>query len=138
MMPPSNRRRASGFTLIELLVVIAIIAILIGLLLSAVQKTREAANRTDCQNRLKQMTLACTMYADSNTYYPRLNSAAPVASANWMVLILPYMELQSMQTLWSTSGTGGASIGTGVWRTTAGVVPQFLCPSDPRGQQFFD
>ncbi len=137
-----NQRR--GFTLIELLVVIAIIGVLIGLLLPAVQKVREAANRLKCQNNLKQVGLALHNYHSSMNVFPpaRLPFATrKIHSA--LARLLPYVEQENLARIIDYDAPPlytSASLPTGTHPFSAGnysaslfVVNTFVCPSDSAG-----
>ena len=144
---PAPRPRRRAFTLIELLVVIAIIAILIGLLLPAVQKVREAAARSTCQNNTKQLALAMHNYHDANMALPPSVATALVGQdgtavaftedrRTWAMYLLPYIEQEAMWQMveqaiaaghpkygtWYMAGSP-QSVRLNVWR----------CPSDPNG-----
>ncbi len=118
--------KRKGFTLIELLVVIAIIAILIGLLLPAVQKVREAAARMKCQNNLKQLGLGVHSYHD--TYSRFVPAGSTVTWLSWHVGILPYIEQTALFN--KVSQTAGNYITIGKYDIPVNnKVATFLCPS---------
>ena len=128
----TRRLKSAAFTLVELLVVIAIIGVLMGLLLPAVQSSREAARRATCINNVKQMTLAMMRYDDSNRFLPgwRNRIIVPVGAttgtnfASWPVMILPFVERNDVFRTWTNSTTPSEP-----------YMSLFVCPSSPPDSQ---
>jgi prepilin-type N-terminal cleavage/methylation domain-containing protein len=120
----SPHRPRDGFTLIELLVVIGIIALLMGLLLPAVQQARESANRISCANNLKQITLAMHSYHLNHLQLPP-RCALPDSGASWAVLIMPYIEQDNVIRRWDLSRSYYEQ--NDVARLSR--VPIYFCPS---------
>jgi prepilin-type N-terminal cleavage/methylation domain-containing protein/prepilin-type processing-associated H-X9-DG protein len=132
-VPTSPRRRA--FTLIELLVVIAIIAVLIGLLLPAIQKARDAAARSQCQNNLKQLGLGLHNYHDQKKAFPQ--NHRPVAASNsvrirWLIKVLPFIEQGALASRYDETSNWDSVINLPV---TSTPIPILQCPAAPNANR---
>ena len=143
-MIPLTRPRPRAFTLIELLVVIAIIAILIGLLLPAVQKVREAAARSQCTNNVNQIALAAHTYAGTYQRVPPLwlqVTTLPRDTVGILFLLLPFIEQDNLYKQGTSINPTVAAdgfqrwsgfVGSNIWQTNfSPVVKTYICPADP-------
>ena len=123
-----SSRRKRGFTLIELLVVIAIIAVLVSLLLPAVQQAREAARRSQCKNNLKQIGLALMNYESTYKVFPMEKITFGAVSQTWTLMVLPQMDQQNLYNnfnfniMWSDPAN---------YAVTQTNLPTWVCPSAP-------
>src|SRR5687767_3554974 len=130
-----SARRA--FTLVELLVVIAIIGVLVGLLLPAVQKVREAAARTQCLNNLKQIGLAAHSYHDAKKVFPQNYRPASAASSTvrvrWFTRLLPYLEQDQLHNRYDETTNWDSATNLPVTSTYLKIAS---CPSAPLPNRF--
>ena len=121
----------SAFTLVELLVVIAIIAILIGLLLPAVQKVREAANRMRCASNVRQVAVALHNYESANGAFPPAQVITPKRHG-WVSMILPYIEQEGLRASYRIDVHWNNRVNDPV---TTARLPLLMCPSAPAGRK---
>jgi len=124
------QKRRNGFTLIELLVVIAIIAILMSLMLPAVQQAREAARRSQCVNNLKQIGLAMHNYHDAHSVLPPGNRSTLYGT--WGLSLLPYLEMTALYNTWDfNQGAVGRTYTTAPNTTVSQTrISAYTCPTD--------
>ncbi len=140
------RKARKGFTLVELLVVIAIIAVLVGLLLPAIQKVREAANKAKCQNQLRQLALACLNFESANRGLPRagehiVNWVDPSGAASGVyktqdfqspfTLLLPYIEREDLAQKYDLRKRYNDISAPGNQAVAGSIVQIFTCPTNP-------
>jgi prepilin-type processing-associated H-X9-DG protein len=132
--PGTSRGRANGFTLIDLAVTIGVLAVIIALLLPAVQRARDAARRLQCKNNLRQLGVGLHLYHDAHRTFP----AGSLNSWSWIAQMMPEMEQASMQRELNFRLDLEQSILTGSNVACADVlVPFLLCPSDPNSQSIY-
>jgi prepilin-type N-terminal cleavage/methylation domain-containing protein len=116
-----------GFTLVELLVVITIIAVLMGLLLPAIQGAREGSRRTVCQNNLYQLAFAAIRHNEQNGFLPGWRNSGPATSGSsgWPIMLMPFIERNDVYRTVGTNGTTSIPV----------YIATFVCPSSPPDSQ---